>query len=74
MLDATGTCERVFNFMGLEGCDVQSAESRPRPRSHADGFEVATILRAHYRPYDELLTEVVGQRFSWMPNSIAAAA
>jgi Sulfotransferase domain len=72
---APGTCERVFNFMGLEGCDVQSVPGlgygEDVMRIDAN---VATILRAHYQPYDELLAELVGQRFSWMPNLVAAAA
>jgi hypothetical protein len=73
--DARGMHERVFNFMGLEGCDVQSLHSHDRgqdlARMHSS---VATVLRAHYRPYDELLAEIIGQRFSWMPYSITAAA
>jgi hypothetical protein len=67
--------ERVFNFMGLESCEVEAV-----PRlGHREGLartdaNVATILRAHYRPYDELLADLVGQQFSWMSSSIAAAA
>jgi len=73
--EMSGTCERVFNFMGLDHHDVQVMQSEPRGReAQRMDSNVATLLRAHYRPYDELLAEVVGQRFSWMPFSVAAAA
>ncbi len=73
--DAAGAFERVFNYMGLESCDVEAVPGF----DHGEGLarmdaSVATILRAHYRPYDELLAELIGQRFSWMPYSVAAAA
>jgi hypothetical protein len=73
--DAAGACERIFNFMGLEGCDVESEQNFDiRPNMTRIDANVAAILRVHYRPYDELLADLVGQRFSWMPYSIAAAA
>jgi hypothetical protein len=73
--DATALCERVFSFMGLE-----SLEGRLPQQAHRGDVltsiepRVLATLRAHYLPYDKLLAEVVGQRFSWMSPLLSAAA
>ncbi len=71
--DTSAACERVFNFMGLESFDVQPTKiyNRGYYQETIDP-RIADELRAHYQPYDELLTQVVEQRFSWMGLAKAA--
>jgi hypothetical protein len=75
--DTSAVCNRVFDFMGLEDFDVEPGKVYNR------GFyqekidpRVAERLREHYRPYDELLQEIMGQPFGWMtaatPRAMAA--
>jgi len=75
--DTSAVCNRVFDFMGLEDFDVEPGKVYNR------GFyqekidpRVAERLREHYRPYDELLQESMGQPFGWMsaatPRAMAA--
>jgi hypothetical protein len=73
--DTRATCERVFNFMGLDSFDVQPTKiyNRGYYREKIDP-RVADQLREHYRPYDALLTEVLGEQFSWMKPVEAKAA
>jgi hypothetical protein len=75
--DTSAVCNRVFDFMGLEDFDVEPGKVYNR------GFyqekidpRVADRLRAHYRPYDELLQEILEQPFAWMspPKSQSMAA
>jgi hypothetical protein len=70
--DTSGTCARVFDFMGLDEFEVQPTKIYNR------GFyqekidpRVADALREHYRPYDALLTGLLEQRYSWMANQDA---
>jgi hypothetical protein len=71
--DLAATCNRVFDFMGLDSFDVD-------PRNSDDGGSqretidprVAAELLDHYRPHDELLADLVGQSFSWMASAKAA--
>jgi Sulfotransferase domain len=73
--DPRAACERVFNFLGLEsgGVDVGTPSLVGRDQELMDPA-AATMLREHYRPYDELLSEVCGQQFSWMQPRDAQAA
>jgi len=73
--DTAATCNRVFDYMGLEDFDVEPSKvyNRGYYQEKIDP-RVAEQLRAHYRPYDELLTEIVGQPFSWMAPETAAKA
>jgi hypothetical protein len=71
--DMAATCNRIFDFLGLEDFDVQ-----PKPADVNDGREsidprVEAALREHYRPHDQLLADVVGQQFSWMSPQAEAA-
>ena len=74
--DTAATCNRVFDYMGLEDFDVQPSKVYNR------GFYQETIdprvaerLREHYRPYDAMLEELLGQSFGWMgPRMHALAA
>jgi hypothetical protein len=73
--DTSATCQRVFEFVGVESFQVKPEKIYNRgyylekldPR-------MAERLRAHYRPYDELLVELVGQPFGWMTGAARAAA
>lgn len=72
--DTTAACERVFDFMGLESFDVQPTKiyNRGFYREKIDP-RVAAQLREHYRPHDGLLTQLLDERYSWMPSADAAA-
>jgi hypothetical protein len=72
--DASAVCERVFDFMGLDSFDVK-AETRNRDfyQEKIDP-RLADRLREHYRPYDEMLEEMLGQSFSWMSPRIQSVA
>lgn len=65
--DTAATCNRVFDYMGLEDFDVEPSKvyNRGYYQETIDP-RVAERLREHYRPYDEMLTEFVGQPFGWM--------
>jgi hypothetical protein len=71
--DTSATCQRVFGFLDVDDFAVRPSKiynrgyyvERIDPR-------VAEQLRAHYRPYDELLREVAGQPFQWMARAQAA--
>jgi hypothetical protein len=73
--DTRATCERVFDFMGLDSFDVEPTKiyNRGYYKETIDP-RVADQLRDHYRPYDELLSEVVGEQFAWMAKAEAKAA
>ena len=65
--DTNATCQRVFKFLGLEPHDVHPDKiyNRGYYREKIDP-RVSQRLREHYLPYDELLEQVTGHRFSWM--------
>jgi hypothetical protein len=68
-------CERVFDFLGLDSFDVQPTKTNNRDSDQPIvDPRVAAELREHYRPHDELLIELIGQQFSWMPSLAKAAA
>src|SRR4029078_5059734 len=74
--DTSAVCNRVFDFMGLEDFDVEPGKVYNR------GFyqekiapRVAERLREHYRPYDEMLQQIIEQPFGWMsPPSLRSMA
>jgi hypothetical protein len=72
--DTTAACRRVFGFLGLESYDVRPSKvfNRGYYQERIDP-RVADRLREHYRPYDELLQELLGIRFSWMKAERQAA-
>jgi Sulfotransferase domain len=73
--DTRATCERVFDFMGLDSFDVEPTKiyNRGYYREQIDP-RVAEKLRVHYRPYDELLAHVIDEQFTWMKPTAANAA
>jgi hypothetical protein len=73
--DTAGTCNRVFDYMGLEDFDVEPTKVYNRGY-HQDIIDpwVADRLREHYRPYDEMLAELLEQSFGWMKPQLRAVA
>ncbi len=65
--DTNAVCQRVFDFLGLERHDVSPKRIHNRGY-YREGVDDVTAerLRRHYRPYDELLVELLGQPFRWM--------
>jgi hypothetical protein len=73
--DIGAVCERVFDFMGLDSCDVESGKSGNCYFSHEIiDPRVAQRLREHYRPHDEMLGELLGQSFGWMAPRVQSMA
>lgn len=70
--DTTATCQRVFDFMGLEDFEVQPTKifNRGFYKEKLDP-RVAEQLREHYRPYDDLLANLLGMPFSWMSGELS---
>jgi sulfotransferase family protein len=69
------TCQRVFEFVGVEPFEVQLEKVYNRGYySEKIDPRVEARLRGHFRSYDELLVEIVGRRFSWMADGTRAAA
>ncbi|HUE72498.1 MAG TPA: sulfotransferase domain-containing protein [Pirellulaceae bacterium] len=73
--DTNAACQWVFQFLGVESCNVQPEKiyNRGYYEEKIDPL-VAERLREHYRPYDELLAHLLGRRFSWMKGASQAAA
>ena len=73
--DMSAVCERVFDFMGLDSFEVE-----PGKTSNRDFYQekidprLADRLREHYRPYDEMLEEMLGQSFRWMSPRMQSMA
>jgi hypothetical protein len=73
--DTSTTCQRVFDFVGVEPFEVRPEKVYNRGYySEKIDPHVTQRLREHYRPYDEMLVKLVGQRFSWMPATTQSAA
>lgn len=73
--DTNSVCQEVFDFLGLEQYDVSPKKVHNRGRYRARiAEETAELLREHYRPYDELLVELLDRRFQWMDVSPGAAS
>jgi sulfotransferase family protein len=73
--DTAATCNRVFDYMGLEDFDVEPGKvyNRGFYKEKIDP-RVAERLREHYRPYDEMLQELLEQSFGWMTPRLAMVA
>jgi hypothetical protein len=73
--DTSAVCQRVFEFVGLDRCDVNMKKvyNRGYYREAIDP-SIAAELRDHYRPYDQLLAELTGQSFRWMDTRRAASS
>jgi hypothetical protein len=71
--DTGATCQRVFAFLGVEPHAVQPGKvyNRGYYKETVDP-RVAERLREHFRPYDELLSQLVGHTFRWMGHKLAA--
>jgi hypothetical protein len=72
--DMSAVCERVFDFMGLESFDVEASESNGEVYQEKINPRLADRLREHYRPYDRMLEEMLGQSFSWMSPRVQSVA
>lgn len=71
--DTSATCQRVFQFLDLEPFDVRP--DKVYNRGYYDERidpRVAERLRQHYRPFDELLKELLGVPLGWMAEPLAA--
>ena len=73
--DTNAVCQRVFEFVGLDRCDVSMKKvyNRGYYRETIDP-SIAAELRDHYRPYDQLLADLTGQSFRWMETRCAASS
>jgi hypothetical protein len=73
--DTAGTCQRVFEFLRLNRHDVQPGKVYNRGY-YQEKIDPTTAqrLREHYRPYDTLLVQLVGQSFRWMHDAAPLAA
>jgi hypothetical protein len=73
--DTAATCNRVFDYMGLEDFDVEPGKvyNRGYYQEKIDP-RVADRLREHYRPYDEMLAELLEQSFGWMTPQLRVLA
>lgn len=72
--DTNAVCQQVFDFLGLESFDVKP------DRIYNRGFyretidpATAELLREHYRPHDEWLAELTGQKFGWTEAAAGAS-
>lgn len=70
--DLPATCNRIFDFMGLESCDVTPKQSDDGEVHSQIDPRVAARLHDHYQPYDDLLADLLGQSFSWTSRAMAA--
>ena len=61
---------RLLEFLGLDPHpQARFAQHNARPSADMDAG-VRRELRAHYRPYDERLAELLGRRLGWMHESM----
>jgi hypothetical protein len=73
--DMSAVCERVFDFMGLDSFDVEAGKTSKRDvYQQKIDLRLADRLREHYRPYDEMLEEMLGRSFSWMAPRVQSVA
>ena len=72
--DSNAVCNQVFSFLGLEDFNVEPGKMKNSSfNQETIDPQVAEQLGEHYRPYDELLKEIIGQPFQWMRPRTAAA-
>jgi hypothetical protein len=71
--DTNLACQRVFDLLGLEHFDIELTKiyNRGYYKERIDPL-VAERLRQHYKTHDERLSELVGWRFRWMCEPLAA--
>jgi hypothetical protein len=71
--DTGETCQRVFEFLGIEPCAIEPGKvyNRGYYKEKIDP-QVAVQLCEHFRPYDELLLQLLGRPFCWMGHRQAA--
>ena len=72
--DTAATCNRAFDYMGLDDCEVEACEADRTASSPVADPRAVNLLRQHYRPYDEMLSEFLEQRCSWMTPVVQSAA
>jgi Sulfotransferase domain len=72
--DRSAVCERVFDFMGLDSFEVEPGEIDRDFYQEKIDPRLAARLREHYRPYDEMLEEMLGQSFGWMTPRVQSIA
>ena len=73
--DTNAACQQVFAFAGIEPLDVQPDKVYNRGY-YEETIDPATAarLREHYRPYDELLADLLGRQLSWMAAATRSRA
>jgi hypothetical protein len=73
--DTAAVCQRVFGFLGVEPFEVRLGKvyNRGYYQETIDP-RVAERLRQHYRPYDDLLRELLGVCCGWMEERRPLAA
>lgn len=72
--DTVAACDRVFSFLGLESFDVPASKVYNRG-TYPDAIDprVENRLREHYRPYDELIQDILGRPCGWLAPTARAA-
>ncbi len=72
--DTNEVCQRVFDLLGLERLDVSPRKIHNRG-NHAEQIDpgVADRLRQHFRPYDRMLVDLLGQSFRWMKAEVVSS-
>src|SRR5262249_44843307 len=73
--NTTAVCQRVFDFLGLPPHEVTMPKvyNRGYYREKIDP-SIAEMLRAHFRPYDDLLIRLTSQSFGWMGSRATVGA
>ncbi len=68
--DTNAVCQQVFRYLELDPIEVPTEKVYNRGYYH-ESIDPATAqwLREHYRPHDQLLTELVGRQFRWMTQA-----
>jgi hypothetical protein len=71
--DTNVACQQVFAFLAIEPFEVVPTKVYNRGY-YKERIDVAAAdhLRNHFRPYDELLVDIVGRPFGWMRHAVAA--
>jgi hypothetical protein len=72
--DTSGVCNSLFERLGLEPIEIRSEKifNRGYYRETIDPM-TADRLRDHYRPHNQLLVELLGQKLAWMTAQSAVA-
>ena len=72
--DTNAVCRQMFERLGVEPIEIPSEKIYNRGY-YRETIDPATAerLRDHYRAHDQLLVELLGKQFRWMPADSAAA-